>query len=92
VGVFVDEPVERVRAVLDLTGLDLAQLHGAEPPSVLRALAPRAFKAIRPQTPPRRNCSSTLTTRTRPAGRGCWRTWRPPGGSPGGSGCCWPAA
>jgi phosphoribosylanthranilate isomerase len=51
VGVFVDESLERVRATLGLAGLDLAQLHGAEPPSVLRALAPRAFKAIRPQTP-----------------------------------------
>jgi len=49
VGVFVDEPVERVRAILDSAGLDLAQLHGSEPPAEVRALQPRAFKAIRPQ-------------------------------------------
>lgn len=49
VGVFVDEPVERVRAVLDGAGLDLAQLCGSESPAEVRALAPRAFKAIRPQ-------------------------------------------
>lgn len=50
VGVFVDEPVERVRAILDSAGLDLAQLHGSEPPAEVQALQPRAFKAIRPQT------------------------------------------
>lgn len=49
VGVFVDAPVERVRAVLDGAGLDLAQLCGSESPAEVRALAPRAFKAIRPQ-------------------------------------------
>jgi phosphoribosylanthranilate isomerase len=50
VGVFVNEPVDRVRAVLDNAGLDLAQLHGDEPPAEVRKLQPRAFKAIRPQT------------------------------------------
>ncbi|RME13208.1 MAG: phosphoribosylanthranilate isomerase [Ardenticatenia bacterium] len=50
VGVFVDETPERVRAILDTAGLDLAQLHGSEPPAEVRMLAPRAFKAIRPQT------------------------------------------
>ena len=49
VGVFVDEPVERVRAVLDGAGVDLAQLCGSESPDEVSALAPRAFKAIRPQ-------------------------------------------
>ena len=49
VGIFVDEPVERVLAVLDGAGLDLAQLHGGEPPAEVQALHPRAFKAIRPQ-------------------------------------------
>jgi phosphoribosylanthranilate isomerase len=50
VGVFVDEPVTRVRRLLDAVGLDLAQLHGNEPPTEVRELSPRAFKAIRPQT------------------------------------------
>ena len=50
VGVFVDEPVTRVRCLLDAVGLDLAQLHGDEPPTEIRELSPRAFKAIRPQT------------------------------------------
>jgi phosphoribosylanthranilate isomerase len=48
VGVFVDEPVGRVQAVLDEAGLDLAQLHGDEPPAEVARLAPRAFKALRP--------------------------------------------
>ena len=50
VGVFVNESVEGVQAVLGGAGLDLAQLHGNEPPEVVARLAPRAFKAIRPQT------------------------------------------
>jgi phosphoribosylanthranilate isomerase len=50
VGVFVNEPLAHVRAVLDEAGLDMAQLHGDEPPEDLQALAPRAFKAIRPAT------------------------------------------
>jgi phosphoribosylanthranilate isomerase len=49
VGVFVDEPIERVRDILEGAGLDLAQLHGNESPDVVRSLFPRAFKAIRPQ-------------------------------------------
>jgi phosphoribosylanthranilate isomerase len=51
VGVFVNEPVAGVRAVLDGAGLDLAQLHGDEPPAEVQALSPRAFKAIRPASP-----------------------------------------
>ncbi len=50
VGVFVDAPVNAVRAVIDTAGLDLAQLHGAESPAEVAALAPHAFKALRPQT------------------------------------------
>jgi len=50
VGVFVDEPVDAVRAAIETVHLDLAQLHGAETPDVVAALAPRAFKALRPQT------------------------------------------
>ena len=49
VGVFVNEPVEHVMTILDSTGLDLAQLHGNEPPAEIWLLHPCAFKAIRPQ-------------------------------------------
>ncbi|MEZ4663892.1 MAG: phosphoribosylanthranilate isomerase, partial [Caldilineaceae bacterium] len=48
VGVFVNEPAERVQAVLAQAGLDLAQLHGDEPPQMLAALGGRAYKALRP--------------------------------------------
>lgn len=50
VGVFVDEPAMRVRAVVECAGLDLAQLHGSESPAEVGLLSPYAFKAIRPQT------------------------------------------
>ncbi len=50
VGVFVDESVDAVRTIMAAAHLDLAQLHGAETPAVIAALAPRAFKALRPQT------------------------------------------
>lgn len=50
IGVFVDEPVARVQALLDEAGLDGAQLHGSEPPVELRLLKGRAYKGIRPQT------------------------------------------
>ncbi len=50
VGVFVDVPADVVRTTMAQSGLDLAQLHGSEPPDVVTALQPCAFKAIRPQT------------------------------------------
>lgn len=50
IGVFVDESVNAVRATIDAAGLDLVQLHGAETPADVAALAPYAFKALRPQT------------------------------------------
>jgi phosphoribosylanthranilate isomerase len=49
VGVFVDEAQACVEATLEAVGLDLAQLHGSEPPAMIAGLAPRAFKAIRPR-------------------------------------------
>ncbi|HNT73420.1 MAG TPA: phosphoribosylanthranilate isomerase [Anaerolineae bacterium] len=50
VGVFVDEPMDAVRAAIAAASVDLAQLHGAETPGMVMALAPHAFKALRPQT------------------------------------------
>jgi phosphoribosylanthranilate isomerase len=59
VGVFVNEAIDRVQAILDRAALDLAQLHGAEPPAEVRQLQPRAFKAIRPQTAEEAEASAT---------------------------------
>ncbi len=50
VGVFVNDSLERVRAVMATAQLDLAQLHGDEPVETLSALTPCAFKALRPHT------------------------------------------
>jgi indole-3-glycerol phosphate synthase/phosphoribosylanthranilate isomerase len=50
VGVFVNSPLADVKAILDDCGLDLAQLHGDEPPEFLAALDGRAFKGLRPAT------------------------------------------
>ena len=51
VGVFVNASAATVANILQKCGLDLAQLHGDEPPAILEQLEGRAFKAIRPQTP-----------------------------------------
>jgi phosphoribosylanthranilate isomerase len=48
VGIFVNTPTDEVRALLDSTGLMLAQLHGDEDEATVAALADRAFKALRP--------------------------------------------
>ena len=48
VGVFVDEPPERVLAVARAIGLGAVQLHGDEPPETLAALgAMKVIKAVR---------------------------------------------
>lgn len=49
VGVFVNAAPAAVRAILDETGLDLAQLHGDEDVAAFTALAGRIYKALRPQ-------------------------------------------
>ena len=48
VGVFVNESPDFVAAVLDETGLDVAQLHGDEAVAAFAPLAGRVFKALRP--------------------------------------------
>jgi phosphoribosylanthranilate isomerase len=47
VGVFVDEPVERVNAIAAGCGLDLVQLAGDEPPDYCAALTTPAIKVLR---------------------------------------------
>ena len=47
VGVFVNAPMEEVRATMETVGLSLAQLHGDETPEMLSALDGKAFKAFR---------------------------------------------
>lgn len=50
VGVFVNSPLDTVAHILDFCQLDAAQLHGEEPPELVRHFAGRAFKALRPQS------------------------------------------
>ncbi len=47
VGVFVDEDVVHIKNVINLTGIDYAQLHGNEPPSEVYKLGRKAIKAFR---------------------------------------------
>jgi phosphoribosylanthranilate isomerase len=51
VGVFVNASLSEIEATLTQCGLDLAQLSGDEPPTLLSALGERAIKAFRPQNP-----------------------------------------
>jgi phosphoribosylanthranilate isomerase len=46
VGVFVDESLDTVRAVMDEVGLDVAQLHGHETAEYCRQLGRKVFKGI----------------------------------------------
>lgn len=48
VGVFVNAASEQILETLERCSLDLAQLHGNEPPEVLKNLGQRAYKALRP--------------------------------------------
>lgn len=47
VGVFVNETTQHMRRILDLAGLDCAQLSGDESPDVLREMGGRAYKVLR---------------------------------------------
>jgi len=46
VGVFVDFTLEQISEILEETGIVWAQLHGEEPPELVAALLPNAYKAI----------------------------------------------
>lgn len=50
VGVFVNEPLARIRAMMAEIRLNLAQLHGDESPEVVEGMAGAAYKAIRPKS------------------------------------------
>ncbi len=51
VGVFVDESSAAVAQILDFCGLDLAQLHGEEPPEMVTSdMHGRSYKALRPRS------------------------------------------
>jgi phosphoribosylanthranilate isomerase len=50
VGVFVNVAPAEVEQVRQAAGLDLAQLHGDEPPADVLTLSGHAFKALRPRT------------------------------------------
>jgi phosphoribosylanthranilate isomerase len=51
VGVFVDASLDEVVRIRDGVGLGCVQLHGDEPPAVLAALLPHAYKALRVKGP-----------------------------------------
>ena len=46
VGVFMDQPLEEVRQILDSTGLKIAQLHGNESPRYCRELGVQVIKTF----------------------------------------------
>src|SRR5687768_11908111 len=49
VGVFVDAPVDEVNRTVRAAGLDLAQLHGSEPPELIAKIDAPVIKVFRPR-------------------------------------------
>ncbi len=49
VGVFADEPIEKIRYVIEFAQLDKVQLHGDEPNSYFQELGKTCWKALRPR-------------------------------------------
>lgn len=47
VGVFVDETLERIEEIADLTGINVIQFHGSESPEFCRQVSCKFIKAIR---------------------------------------------
>ncbi len=47
VGVFVDEPIENINNIVNLTGINYIQLHGDEPMSTISRFGRRVIKAFR---------------------------------------------
>lgn len=47
VGVFVDDPVEKVKQMKVFTGIDAVQLHGNETPNICHSMGNRVIKAFR---------------------------------------------
>ena len=52
VGVFADSGLEEIGETMSICGLDLAQLHGNEPPDLCAALFPKAIKTFTPSNLP----------------------------------------
>jgi phosphoribosylanthranilate isomerase len=50
IGVFVDEPPDNIRAIVERCQLDGIQLHGSEPADLCRAFDRRVIKAFRPRS------------------------------------------